>query len=221
MVLHDARQLCNRIVLILLYASILCISGCTWVGAMAGPSKEMESPEKGKPHYAGLAGHSAAVMVWADRAAKVEWPSIQLDLASQIQNKLYANKSSELKGTTWPRQPSSVVRYQLDHPDVDASPVTEVAPRLGISRLIYVEVSSFSTRSDASFEMYRGSAIASVKVIEVEGTQTKVGYSESSIRATFPPKATAEGVFNSTDAIMYRGVIAALAKEIAGRFSSE
>ena len=52
------------------------------------------------------------------------------------------------------------MRYQLDHPEVDTMPIGDIAPRLGVSRLIYIEVERFSTRADASISLFRGSIMA-------------------------------------------------------------
>lgn len=192
----------------------LC-SGCQAIGALANIA-----PKHTEAKYAGLAGQSAGVMVWADRAAKLEWPSIQLDLANQVQNHLYANKAAELKGTTWPQQPGSIVRYQLDHPGIEAVPVTEVAPKLGVNRLIYIEIQRFTTRSDEAYQMYRGNVTMTLRVVAVNGNQASMAYEEEGINAFYPPKSTAEGVLNQTDVGIYRGTIAAAADAIVDRLAS-
>jgi hypothetical protein len=193
----------------------LC-SGCAAIGAAAHAIPKYEPA-----HYNGLAGQSVGVMVWADRGIRIDWPSIQFDLASLVQDRLAKSGAQEIKGSSFPVQAGSIVRYQHDHPGIEAQPITEIAPKLGVSRLIYIELESLSTRSDISLQMYRGNALATLKVVEVapDGS-AKVPYEEAGVRAFFPPKSPPDGVLNSNDIVMYKGVVAALADEIVKRLTT-
>src|SRR5262249_21367891 len=137
-----------------------------------------------KPKYVGFASQSVGVMVWTDRGVQVDYPSLGLDLANSVQRKLAEetkNKKEELKGTFFPVQPASIARYQIDHPTLDFKDVTEVAPKLGVTRLIYLEVEDFGTRAPASVELYRGSMSTSLKVVEIDGDHAAIPYSEQGI----------------------------------------
>ena len=196
-----------------------CVSGCQLVGiaANAMPPKTIE------PSYFGLAGNSVSVMVWADRSIKIDFQNICLDMSRQVQNKLEdalhesKNKMASLKDSTYPIDPRSVARYQQDHPEAEALPITEVAPVLGTKRVIFVEISDFQTRSDASLDLFRGVATASVKILEVDGQHAKVVYEESNIRSTVPKKPV-EGVPESTDYKTYIATIDDLSTQVANRF---
>lgn len=205
-----------------LLLSILCIvSGCQiiGVGAQALP------PATIVPQYKGLAGETVGVMVWADRGMRIEWEFIQLDLANSIHAKLQqtaTNKKAkvrELEGTKFPVIPASIIRFQQDHPEIDGQPITEVAPRLGVSRLIYVEIEEFATRPDGSVELFRGDANVTLRVVEVapDGT-AKLAYEENDVRATFPPKSPKEGRPSIGDRRIYVGLIDALGDAIAKKF---
>jgi hypothetical protein len=159
-------------------------------------------------------------MVWADRGVRIDWNYVRLDLANLIQDKLRNSKSSEVKGTTFPVLPASIVRYQEDHPGIEAVPITEIAPKLGVSRLIYVEILALSTRSDTSFQMYRGRVQASMKIVEVSNGKAVSAYEESDLHATYPPKSTQDGVVGSSDVVMYKGVVAALADEVVNQLTT-
>jgi hypothetical protein len=172
------------------------------------------------PAYNGLAGQTVGVMVWADRGVRIDFASIQVDLANAIQKRLAAAAPKEklLKGATFPVQPASIVRYQQDHPEIEGAPVANVAPKLGVSRLIYVEIENFATRSDLSTDLYRGTASATVKAIEINNGQVKDGFSENGIKIAFPPKAPREGIPNVGDYKIYAGTVDSLATQIANRF---
>jgi hypothetical protein len=178
-------------------------------------------PETIHAKYVGLVGQSVGVMVWTDRGIATDYPSLSLDLANAIQNKLLASgKSDELKGATFPVRPASIARYQQDHPGLDFKNVTEIAPKLGVTRLIYVEVEDFGTRAPASVELYRGSMTTTVKVAEVKGQTASVPYEENDVKAVYPPKVTEDGTPNGDDYRFYLGTLDAMAQEITWKLVS-
>src|SRR5215213_2725554 len=91
---------------------LLSLAGCNALGVAA---YKLTPPPTIKPKYTNLQNQSIGVMVWADRGLRIDWPSLQLDLANTIQTKLNNPenaKKKELKGVTYPVQPASIVRYQ-------------------------------------------------------------------------------------------------------------
>lgn len=211
-------MICNVRAMLCLFSIILLGAGLTGCAPVSAVANAM--PESKNAAYSGLAGQSIAVMVWADRGIRIDWPSIQLDLANVVQNKIRGSGAPEIKDSTFPVPPASIVKYQRDYPATESMPITETAPKFGASRLIYIELTSFSTRSAASLQMFRGNATAMVRVMEVSGNQAVVGYEESNIKAFYPPKSPPDGVLNSDDTIIYRGTIAALGEEIAHRLTT-
>ena len=199
------------VILVMLFAC--ATSGCTLLGVAASAV-----PQRVTAKYSGLAGHSVAIMVWADQAVLIDWGTIQLDLAKGLQQRLLEVDAKEVKGATWPILPASIVRYQREHREIDAMPITEVAPRFKVSRLIYIEVRQFRSRSSSAIDLYRGLATVDVKVIEIaDGRATEV-FSETSISASFPESAPPEGVLAGSDLQIYNGTINALADELARVF---
>lgn len=201
-------------------ATALCAgaSGCAALGYAAA----MLPKPPIKAAYAGLAGQSVGVMVWVDRSIRIDYPAIQLDVANAIQIKLMAAQADdkdELKGAIFPVEPRSIVRYQADHPETDAMPVIEVAPAMNVSRLIYVEITDFQTRPEASLELFRGEVRGSIKVVSVdEQGRTKLVYQENEMRVTFPKKSPPEGVPSATDERIYVGTLEDFTTEVAQRF---
>lgn len=191
--------------------------GCSVLGVAANAMPEGDVPAR----YGGLRGHSVAALVWVPRGLEVDYPALRLDLTSGIQGRLQRAQAAgrgELKAATFPHGPASLVRFQEDHPELERSPIVSVAPRLGVQRLLYLELENFQTRSDQAVELYRGSATVSLRVVEVEGGAAKVAYEESGLTVTYPPSARSEGVPNAGDARIYRGTIDLLATVVAQRF---
>lgn len=215
--------LCSLSMMLLLAAG----AGCAALGYAA---YVMPKPDI-QPEYQGLRDQTIGVMVWADRGIRIDFPTIQQDLANAIQNKLIASQGKEgakdpkeskartIRGATFPVQPLSIVRYQKDHPEIEAMNITDVAPKLGVSRLIYVEMDDFATRSVASVELFRGRAKCVVHLVEIDPSgKATVAYNKPGVQVLFPKKAPAEGVPGGGDEKMYMGTIDALSTEIANLF---
>jgi hypothetical protein len=195
---------------------LLSLSSCNVLGLGAAALP----PATIRPRYTGLAGQSVAVLVWTERGIRIDWPTLPLDAGNAIQSKLQQAKTREVEKTTFPYSAASVLRYQQDHPDVDAQGINELATHLGVSRVIYVEVDGFSTRAEASLELYRGSMSGTLKVLEITNGQAKVAYEESNIRAVFPPKSPDEGRPDGNDYRYYLGTIDQFTTQVVNRLVS-
>ena len=200
---------------------LLFVPGCSLIGVAA---YKLKPPETIQPKYMGLENQSTGVMVWADRGLRIDWPTLQLDLANSVQKKLTdfqkgkGRESKTLVGTSFPVLPASMVRYQRDHPELEAAPITDIAPRLGVTRLIYVELEEFATRSDQQLALFRGSADCTVKLVEVHDGEARVAFEQNNVQTHFPPKSPPEGVNAFGDLGIYNGTVDALATEVARLF---
>jgi hypothetical protein len=196
------------------------LSGCAiFAQAMAA----IPTTEQAK--YKNLSDQSVAVMVWAeDTGVQIEWPKIRLDLATMIQSRLQKRKADdkpeELKLTRFPVSPGSVVRFQEEHPELVAESCEKIAPMLGVSRLIYVEIRSFQTRSDISNDLFRGAMTGSVSVIEVTNGKGRIAYTDDNLRVFFPRMVPDEGLPNLGDFPVYTGNLNGFAEEVCKRLVS-
>jgi hypothetical protein len=194
---------------------LLLPAGCNYLAAAAALTPVYQNAK-----YNGLANQSIGVMVWADRGVSIDWPDIQLDTAGSLQDKLQASQKAkvpELKGTTWPVLPASIVRYQRDHPEIEAYPITDTAPKLGVTRLIYIEIQEFRTRSETAVELYRGSMSANIKILEIADGHAKIGYEEDGVRVVFPKRSPPEGAMEGLDTQIYGGTLDEYSNAICAR----
>jgi hypothetical protein len=214
---HRPKSLYCALALAAAVGLVPLLAGCNLLGvaAYAMPRPVVE------PQYTDLAGRSVAVMVWADRAIRIDWQPLQLDLANAIQKKLAdmtaTDKVEVVKGTTYPIKPESIVRYQRDYPDTEGMPITELAPVFKVQRLIYVEIEEFGTRVPGSSEMFRGRALATLRIVEIADGKAKVAYEEPAVEAIFPEKGPQEGTPNADDFRIYRGTVDGLSTQIVHR----
>jgi hypothetical protein len=198
----------------------IVVAGCNvlgFVGTLAPPPTIAAA-------YKGLAKQKVGVMVWTDRAMAIDWPTLQLDLARGINSRLEdetkkKSPAKELEGTSF-AMPESVIRFQRDHPEAEAQSITDVAPRMDLTRLIYIEVEQFSTRPEESLELYRGSITANLKVIEIADGKGKIAFQKDKIRILYPEKGNAEGVPNLSDLSVYEKTVTAFSGEIVNQFVS-
>ncbi len=210
-----------RLLLLILLPLLLLLGGCAIFGVIANAVPKIVDAK-----YTGLKGQDVAIMVWADRATRNDWPSIQIDTAAAIRNRLItaqqADKPDALDKTTFSVTPQSIARFQIDHPESDALPIADIARMVGVPRLVYVEITNFQTRPDQSAmsELFRGELTANVKVIEYDKVTRgiKAGYEEVGIAAAFPRKAPAEGVLNLGDERARVGTITLFSQSLAWRF---
>ncbi|HEV8377871.1 MAG TPA: hypothetical protein VGP99_03395 [Tepidisphaeraceae bacterium] len=205
---------------IVLVAGILCaVGGCA--SEQQQKNKYVETP---KVVYEGLKGHSCAVMIWADWRTRTEYSQIQLDLGKMLTKKLEEHFNPKKEGkkqetTVRFTNPASVVRYQREHPEVMSMPIAEVAPRLQTQRVVYVELEEFSAHSAEAVMVLKGTAKATLRVLEVNGAEGKVVFEEAEIAAHYPPDRP-EGVVESETVnvrTIYDGTIDLLAEKLAAR----
>ncbi len=195
-------------------AALTIVGGCSALRDIA-PDLPLE------PKYKGLVGQTVAVAVWADRPIRIDFPAVQLDLANQVQSILAAEAkdgSDDVKETKFPVEPRSVVKFQRDHPELEGEDASVLASKVGTSRLIYIEMTDLTTRPDAGVDLFLGTAVVTMRVIEVAPDGKLVtGYLEDNIKVIFPKKAPGSGVPATDDNHMYQGTIKALARQIANR----
>ncbi len=214
---HRFRIGRSVLMLALLTGALLAPAGCAIFGLAA-----QALPHRQKAAYAGLKNQTVALMVAADRGVRMDWESISIDCAAAIQakmQKLQKEKSAaELSGVTWPYEPRSVVRFQKDHPELELTPATDIALRLNVARLIYVEINQMTTRSEQATQLFKGKCVANLRVVEVKDGKAKVAYEENNVSVTFPEK-TKEGVLNADNYKIYLGTLDRFSTVIALKFA--
>jgi hypothetical protein len=193
--------------LVLLLAPAISLVGCTALGVAASKVAAVKVARE----YKGLPGQTVGVMVVTDRGLQNDFPRLQIDLARGIESKLMnavPTAGEELKGVQFPpdKTPEAIYAFEQNYPELMYEPITNTAPRIGVGRLIYIEIESFQTHPESVPELYRGVIAARLQVIEVTGGKAKVGY-ETRIQATYPKQSPEEGMPALGDAKTYQGTL--------------
>ncbi len=203
-----------------LISSLPLLNGCQTLGAMGGVVAQAV-PQYTDAAYKGLPNQPTVVMIWVDPGIKLDNPDLQISTCAGLQGKLIEveqkDKPAALEGTTFPVRAATVIRYQEDHPEIQTEPLTTTASKFDATRLIYVEVTGFETRSEA-VELYRGNMKGNVKVLEMKDGTAKQVFSENDIEVIFPKDSPKEGLPVGTDYKISQGTIDAFAAEVAKRF---
>jgi hypothetical protein len=203
-----------------LLVAALALSSCDTIGAGMGVIAQAV-PHYTDAAYKGLPGQVTVVMVWVDRGIKMDNPDLQISVAAGLQDKLINIEATEnpeaLKGTTFPVRAATVIRYQDDHPEIENEPLTTTAAKFDATRLIYVEVTDFQTRSEA-VELYRGSMKGNVKVVEMKNGTAKQVFAENDISVIYPKDSPTEGLPVGTDYKISQGTVDAFTDAVAKRF---
>ncbi len=210
--------------------ALLPLAGCQYPAAALGIIAQA-IPKHVDAAYKGLAGQQVVVMVWADPGVRLDNPLLQEDVAAAVQDKLikiqHEDAPDALKGTTFPVSTAVVVQTQQDHPEWENQSATDVAAQLKGSRLIYVEVSDYATRSDASQELYRGTLTAHLSVVEMKDVPAtpdkataKMAYDGGTIHVTYPKDTPSnkEGTPIGKDSVFGQKTVDAFADELTKRF---
>lgn len=195
--------------------SMLTLGGCAFAQVVA-----QAVPKSADAQYKGLAGQKVAVMVWTERAVRIDYPTLRIDTANMMQEDLIAKTDqSELDKAQFPWEARSVARFLKDHPELEGKAITEFAQRLtGVTRLIYVEVTDFSTRSETAVQLFKGGMTGNVMVLEVEsGKSSKIVFKKNGVHVSFPQHSP-EGVLEATEGAIYAGTVKAFALEAAQLF---
>ncbi|QOV90799.1 hypothetical protein IPV69_05425 [Humisphaera borealis] len=192
--------------------------GCAVLGVAASKASRTTV----KPAYMGFGNQTVGVMVTTDRGTQVDFPRLQLDIAQSVQSKMQgaqANKAEELKGTQFPAAagPTAIFAYQRNHPEYDVEPIAKIAPKLGVTRLIYIEIEGFALNPADVLELFRGEVTGRVRVVEITDGVGKVVFSDA-VSGVFPEHSGPDGTPNLTRAVTYRGAIDAFGTAIVQKF---
>ena len=186
------------VLLVLFFCSINTSCNIMGILGQVGPVPEIQ------PAYKGLNAQTVGVMVWVDRSIRIDYPSLQMDIAKGTTAQLKAlsvpkvdkDKKEfaykELAYTEY-RNPLEIIQFMDNHPELEGSASTELAAQLGVTRVIYVQVFGFQTRPVESIDLYKGTLRARVEVLEVTNKSDKQKiakqvYVDPEVVTVYPPR---------------------------------
>jgi hypothetical protein len=209
----------RSVFLVLLLAPAAALAGCAIFGVAASKLASV----KVAPAYHGLPGQTVGVMVVVtDRGLQNDFPRLPIDAGRGIQSKIQnaiPTAGNELKGVRFlpDKSPEAMYAFEQNYPELMFEPATTIAPRLGVSRLIYIEVESFQTHPESVPELYRGMISARLQVVEVTNGKAKVGYEER-MQSSYPKQSPEEGMPALGESKTYQGTLEAFTSAVLEKF---
>lgn len=211
------RRLMGAMVMGMVLLALGTAGGC----AAAGVAADKLTIHKVDAAYTGLAHQTCGIMVWADKGLLLDHPTLELDVAKGLQNKIQeaadSGEGKEVEGIKWV-DADRIAQFQENHPEIDGEPAEKVAPRLGVNRLVYIEISSFDTHPKDSVELYRGASEAIVRVLDVSNGVATTVYRDDSVSVIYPPKVPPDGVPDLDELTVEHGTTDAMTTELAKIF---
>ncbi len=156
--------------------------GCQLIAGMAA-SADREGSHEVQVQYDGLAGHSYAVVVAADRVIQADHPDVVVLLTREIARLI----SEHVDASGWV-PPDRVLEYQYRNPGWVAKSPQELAEAFGVERLIFVDLREFAIHDPGNPHVWNGVAAGLVGVVEADDQRGSWGgyaYTEN-IRVSFP-----------------------------------
>ncbi|MEL7239203.1 MAG: hypothetical protein AAGK78_10095, partial [Planctomycetota bacterium] len=151
-----------------LLAGAICSGGCNVLGFMASRLPAPTVPAA----YDGLGGKTAGVVVWAPVEVQADFPDVTLNLSQAVQKRLEVGRDEgdrgapkQLEGLTFPYPAASYVRQFKNDPSLAREPIEMLAPDIGVERLVYVELDSFTNRGGVAAGLVRGKAVVGIQVV--------------------------------------------------------
>ncbi len=213
-------------------------TGCNILGfaASALPPPIIEAA------YKDLGGHSVAVVIWAEPEVDISHPSLTRQVGKLVEDRLVAARDkgnrttkASLEEMTIPLPADSYIRAFKDDPTLIAMTGEEFSGLAGAERVIYVQITQFTTRGGAAAGLVRGAAELGIVVYEVEDPITTMegaslaaaeggadpgveAYREQAIEFNFPKDGLEEGSQRLRPDTAYAGLVDALAQGIVDRF---
>lgn len=169
-------------------AALVC-GGCNIIGfgGAVVESYRRNSTKTVDPEYVGLAGHSFAVVVSADRAIQSDYPEIVARLTAGISERL-RDPANGVGASGWV-PPAKLLQYLYDHPRWVTMPHSELAKSLGVERIVYVELREYRLNDPGNQYLWEGVAEGTVGVIDPESPMPDEFVFERPVRVKFPDKA--------------------------------
>jgi len=156
--------------------------GCELLGFLA-VNYEENTPKKIEAQYDGLKGKTFAVYMTADRGIDANYPGLVPLMNTLINDRL----AQEAGATGWiPSQDLLAEIY--NHPRWAAMARSELAQKLGVSRLVVVELQEFRLNDPGNQYLWDGRATGLVSVVEADSPTPDLYAFERQIDVKFPDK---------------------------------
>lgn len=209
--MNDMTRLTKSLCAALLAAGLMASGGCAGAGWLAN-AVDIEPPTDVTAEYRGLDNQTVAVLVDADLNVQFQHPTLVLDVTTLVSNKLATN----VPGITV-IDAKQVVDFQNRNIYWNTTPYRSLAKRLGVTRLVMIDVVEFRLHERGNVNVFKGYLNAGLGVAEADGaTPNDLTYS-SSMAAAYPPSQRL-GAVNADQRLIRLGTITLFCEGVSLKF---
>lgn len=194
-----------RLLGLLLMGLCLTAAGCE---TMAGQKKLVDV----QAEFLGLAEQRVAVIVAADSHMLYQYPDSRANVCRAITAKLAKN----VPGITT-TIPDKIDVFQEDNPYWINMRYGELAERLGVDKIVLVDLIEYQTHEPGNAHLWQGLITANIGVIDKDAVDPDNFVFQNTVTARFPEDSTV-GVIDSDDETIQLGMVFLFARRGGGLF---
>lgn len=198
---------------LILLSAMMALTGCQAAGVVAHGIAGGDREVQVNAQYKALQGKSVAVLVAADEAMLYRYPH----LPKAVSQAVSAQIAASVPGVTM-TTPKQITDFQAKNPYWTTLGHARLIQRLGVQRLVYIDVSDFSTHEPGNTYSWQGMIVANVGVVEAESSAPENLSFNTVVRADYPEKSSSMGVLDSNDATIQMGTLQVFARKTAWLF---
>ncbi len=204
----------HPLIRVALLAAILCtVSGCQAIGWVAHGLTPEKKPEEVKPEYQGLIGKSVAVMVATD--GHTIHPHAAGRICQYVSNRL-AVDVRDIRVV----DPREIAAFTRKNHDWIAIPHGDLVREMKVDRIVYISVAQYTMHEPGNKELWQGTLIARVGVIEADAADPHKFAYVSNQQTQFPPDQPM-GMLKGNEEIIQEGMLRQFADRLGAIFREE
>ena len=208
---HPRSRLARRWATAGLLAAAAAAPGCEVAGLGAHVVAGGERTVRVKAAYDGLAERSAAVLVSVPETARGRHPDAPDRIAARVTRRLRENVPG-IEALSAER----TARFRRENPYWMVQPPRRLLDRLGVERLVIVDLLTYRLHEKGNRHVWLGRAVARVSVAEAESSAAGAAF-ETTVRARFPPD-TSVGLVDADPSRIRAGLHELFGRRVAQLF---
>ena len=187
-------------------------AGCNWIAYIGYVIASTDDAAIMPADYRGLEHQTVGVLVAADEYVLYEYPHAPQAICGEISGYL-VNFIPNVQVIS----PEEIHHFQSRHPYWNTLPYDDLLTELGVSRLIIVDLTRYTTHQPGNPHLRQGTLAANITVAEVDMADPNQAAYARTIEARFPPGSSI-GRIGTDDAIVRSGLHKAFAQKVTNLF---
>lgn len=197
---------------LLCLCALIVLSGCEIFGYVAQGVAPKQGAVLVKAEYHGLENQKVAVLVDANQQLLFEQPLAQLEVGDAMSRKLAGN----VPGITVV-DARQVVDFQNRNIYWTTVPYSQIAQRLGVTRLVLIELTDYRLHEPGNVNIWRGVISGNIAVAEADGGRPDDLTYDTTVSVAYPPDQPL-GVLKSDQRTMRLATLDLFSRAAAGKF---